>query len=199
MHVSRCILPLIIFSLVSAGNAYSQQEDSLVINYCYINSIPQNAHVYLNDTLIGQTPVRFSPGVIDTTGKSKIVIKLDGYYDYVLTVEKESLPLNKTIYLTAQAGKVTSLYNHLVMENEDTYFKSPRKILPIAVSAVIALGSGILSYYFKQQANNKYDEYQNTGDPSLLDKKRKYDIISGISLAVFQIGLAGLIYFLIME
>jgi hypothetical protein len=48
-------------------------------------------------------------------------------------------------------------------------------------------------------SNDKYDEYQNTGDASLLDKKRKYDIISGISLAVFQIGLAGLVYFLIIE
>jgi len=199
MRISRYILALIIFSLVNAETAYSQQADSLVINYCYINTIPQNANVYLNDTLIGQTPVRFSPGVVDTTGKSKITIKLEGYYDYVMTVEKESLPLNKTIYLVAQAGKVTSSYNHLVLENEDTFFKTPRKIFPITVSAVIASGSGILSYYFKQQANNKYDDYQNSGDPSLLDKKRTYDIISGISLAVFQIGLAGLIYFLLIE
>jgi hypothetical protein len=61
MRISRYILALIIFSLVNAETAYSQQADSLVINYCYINTIPQNANVYLNDTLIGQTPVRFSP------------------------------------------------------------------------------------------------------------------------------------------
>lgn len=83
--------------------------------------------------------------------------------------------------------------------NKETYFKTPRKFLPIAVSSFLTAGSGIMSFYFKQLANDKYDEYQLTGDASLLDKKRKYDIISGISLVVFQVALAGLIYFLIIE
>jgi hypothetical protein len=109
------------------------------------------------------------------------------------------MPINRTVLLVAKTGDLTALEKRQVLANTETYFKTPRKVFPVILSAVITGGSGFLSYYFKQLSNDKYDEYQNTGDASLLDKKRKYDIISGISLAVFQIGLAGLVYFLIIE
>ena len=179
--------------------SYSQPDDSLVIDYSYINSLPQSARVYLNDTLIGETPVRFFPSIVDTSGKNEIKIKKDGYYDFILTFDKTTLPINKTIYLTGKAGNLVSTQEKRGLANRETYFKTPRKIFPIAVSSILTAGSGIMSFYFKQLANDKYDEYQLTGDASLLDKKRKYDIISGISLAVFQIGIAGLIYFLIID
>jgi len=153
----------------------------------------------LNDTLIGETPVRFFPSIIDTSGMNEIKIRKDGYYDFVFSLDKTSFPINKTIYLTEKAGNLVSIQEKRGLANRETYFKTPRKILPIAVSSILTAGSGIMSFYFKQLANDKYDEYQLTADASLLYKKRKYDIISGISLAVFQIGIAGLIYFLIIE
>ena len=52
-----------------------------------------------------------------------------------------------------------------------------------------------MAYYFKSLAVQKKDDYDMTGDPGILDKKKKYDIIGGVSLAVFQAGLFSLIYF----
>jgi hypothetical protein len=53
-------------------------------------------------------------------------------------------------------------------------------------------------YILTTLANDNYDEYLKTGDRSKLDKTKRYDLFSGISLAAFQAGLAGLIYFLLI-
>ena len=201
MHkqVLRYISISILLFFTCTFSAYSQKNNSLVIDYCYINSIPQNAGVYLNNTLVGETPVRFYPTLLDSTKENSIIIKLTGYYDYSLTLEKGGIPINKSIYLVAKPGNLTAIVNRQVLENTENYFRTPRKVIPIVVSAALTGASGFLSYYFKQLSNDRYDEYQNTGDASLLDKKRKYDIISGVSLAVFQIAIAGLVYFLFID
>jgi hypothetical protein len=197
LNIKSILTVLILFS-ITTGFLYSQSEDSLVIDYCYINSNPQNASVYLNDSLIGNTPLRFLPSIIDTSKIARFKISLEGYYDYILIFEKSSqvVYINKSINLIPRS---TYSRKDIVQENEELYFRTPRKIIPITICGVITAGSGMLSYYFKQLANDRYNDYLNTGDVSFLDKKHKYDIISGVSLIVFQAGLAGLIYFLLIE
>jgi len=87
----------------------------------------------------------------------------------------------------------------LVTENKNSMFKKPRKVLPIAVFSAASIGSAASAYYFKKLANDKYDDYLRNGEQDLLDKTKRYDLISGISLAVFQLGLIGVIYFLFIE
>jgi hypothetical protein len=180
---------------------YSQNNDSLIIHYCYIDSYPQNASVYLNDSLIGCTPIRFFPSIIDTSKIVQFKISLEGYYDYILNFEKgsQALKINKTISLIPKSERSAYVNKDIAQKNEESYFKTPRKIIPITVCGVITAGSGVLSYYFKQLANDRYDDYLNTGDASYLDKKHKYDVISGVSLVLFQAGLAGVIYFLLIK
>lgn len=188
---------IIIFLSLFVLSIQAQTRDSLTINYNYINSFPQNAAVYLNDSLAGYTPYRFLLEAKDSSASYRIVIKLKGYFDYSYTFKAGDMPVNQTFFLIP-AGKSSKLSNP-VMENQNSYFKTPRKVIPITISALLTAVSGISAYYFKDQANNKYDDYLNYGDPALLDKTRKYDVISGISLVLFQVGLAGLIYFLLME
>lgn len=164
------------------------QTDSLKVNYSYINSIPQNAEVYLNDVLIGMTPVHH---VIDSNiADKKITIKLKGYADYIYTTDVNVI--NETFKLIPLKS---SNVPNIVYKNGTVVFPKKLQLAPIIISSVVTATSAVLAYYFKSLAIDKNDEFIATGDPSLLDKKKKYDLIGGISLAVFQLGFGALLYF----
>ena len=198
MQKNKIISVLIFLVSFSAAELYAQQRDSLTIDYNYINSVPQNAKVYLNDSLSGETPFRFVNRDMDTSKGLVITIKLEGYIDYSFNVTEADLPLNKIVNLVP-VNKLTIRENKQVEVNDNNYFKSPRKVVPIVVSSVITAGSGVLSYYFKKLANDRYDEYLATGDQKKFDQTKKYDLYSGLFLAAFQIGFAALIYFLLID
>ena len=193
-HISAIIILL----LITAWGTYAQSKDSLTIDYSYINTIPQNAGVFLNDSLAGETPFRFINYAFDSSKGLEITIKLEGYIDYSFNVTEADLPLNKIVNLVP-VNKLTIRENKQVEVNDNNYFKSPRKVVPIVVSSVITAGSGVLSYYFKKLANDRYDEYLATGDQKKFDQTKKYDLYSGLFLAAFQIGFAALIYFLLID
>ena len=172
----------------------SQQTDSLKIDYNYINSIPQNADLFLNDIYIGQTPMHF---IWDAKREGrKITIKMNGYADFVYTPSTDNFIVNKTFKLIPDN---INFANEIVFKDKSSSFNKPIKIVPMAIITVITAGSAIMAYFFKSLAIDKKEEYELTGDPALLDKKKKYDLIGGISLAVLQIGLGTLIYFHFIE
>ena len=167
---------------------YGQQADTFKINYSYINSIPQNAEVYLNDVLIGITPVHY---IIDSNiAEKKISINLKGYADYVYTTDVNII--NETFKLVPLKTGITS---DIVHKNGTVAFPKKLKLVPIILSSAVTLVSAVLAYYYKSLAIDKNDEFTATGNPALLDKKKKYDMIGGISLAVFQVGFSALLYF----
>ncbi len=192
----------ILFLLLSGNafciNLYAQSGDSLKIDYNFINSVPQNAEVYLNDKLQGETPFRFTKESVDTLNSVNITLKLKDYIDYSFTLNTSDMPVNKTINLVPK-NKLSLKEENNVEENSVDYFKTPRKIVPIVVTSVVSAGSGVLSYYFKKLADDNYDEYLATGNRDKFDKTKKYDIYSGIFLAAFQVGFAALIYFLLLD
>ena len=178
-------------------NTFAQGNDSLVIDYNLINSIPQDASVFINGEFAGKTPFRFTSDIIDSVNASEFKIKLDGYVDFVLKIDRTLLPVNKTVTLVSRS--LSTIKEEIVFENKGSYFKTPRKVVPIVLSGLVTAGSAALTYYFKSLANDTYDEYLESGDRSKLDKTKRYDLFSGVSLVVFQAGLAGLIYFLLID
>jgi hypothetical protein len=135
--------------------------------------------------------------MIDTSKPLLIKIKLEGYMDFVMKIDPSALPLNKTIALVSRS--LSTIKEEIVIESKSSYFKTPRRIVPIILSGLVTAGSASLSYYFKSLANDTYDEYLQTGDKIQLDKTKRYDLYSAIGLVAFQAGLAGLIYFLLIE
>ncbi len=172
---------------------FAQSGDSLKIDYNYINSIPQNAEVYINSELTGNTPLHFKWN--DLLFPKQVKIKLKGYADHTESVG-EFVIINKTVNLVLLNGTINP---NLVKEDKATYFDKPRKIVPIVISSLLTAGAGISAYYFKSLAIENRDFYEDFGDQSALDRKKKYDLISGISLAVFQVGLGVLVYFLLID
>lgn len=184
------LLAVILILLSGLRYSAAQDNDSLVIRYNYINTIPQNANIYLNGNLIGQSPLYF---VIDSAVVNReFLISLDGYADYEYTPDETDELINKTFTLISLKGYVKK---DIVLKDKSFAFEKPFKIVPVIISSAVTVSSAIVAYYFKSLAIQKGDDFELTGDPALLDKKKKYDVISGISLAVFQAGLFSLIYF----
>lgn len=174
------------------AQAVFSQSDSLILKYRIINSVPQNANVYLNDELVGNTPYRMSE--TNTVFPMNVKLKMKSYVDYTFILNQEDI--NKTVSLVPITPGVKQ---KLVTENKSIFFEKKRKVIPLVLSSIVTGGGAILSYYFKKLANDNYDEYLSNGDQSKLDKTRKYDVLSAISLGVFQAGFAGLIYYLLID
>jgi hypothetical protein len=183
----------VLFILIGSQVLYAQLNDSLRIDYNYINTIPQNAEVYINDEYIGSTPKFFTWQ--DSVFPKQLKIKFEGYADYTETVYDASM-MNKSYTLIPLTG---SRKINLVKEDKATYFNKPRKVVPIVISSLITAGAGAMAYYFKSLAIENRDHYDEFGDTESLDRKKKYDVISGVSLAAFQLGLGALVYFLFID
>ena len=181
---------------IKLHTAFAQQYDSLQIKYNYINSMPQNAEVYLNDKLIGSTPARFLNDIVDSVKQNKIDIKLKNYFDYSFTFGLSDLPIYKNVKLLPVSKDIS---NNVVQKNYSDFFKRHRDVVPIVLSGTAALGSAITSFYFKRLANDNYDTYLNNGDRATLDRTRKYDIYSGVALAVMQVAFVSFIYLFLIK
>lgn len=175
----------------TAVNSYAQENDSLVIPYTIINSTPQNAEVYINGEQKGETPFRI---ISKDSSELQIVLKLKGYLDYSFKLSGSGFPQKKEVALISKSGAIKNFSS--VNENGIDYFHKPRKWGFVALGAVITAASGIAAYYFKSLSIENNDDFYITGNPDDLTKKKKYDLISGISVGVLQLGLATMLYFL---
>jgi hypothetical protein len=76
--------------------------------------------------------------------------------------------------------------------------KATRKTTGLFIGAGLMLVTGAASIYFKQQANDSYDRYLQTGDPTVFsgyyDEANKYDNLFRISFIGFQASLIFTLY-----
>ena len=145
---------------------------------------PFNAMVYKNDSLIGKTPL----SIDDLRRGAKIKFKLDGYRDStIINSSQEFLPKVFLQRLQIPDGKRGSVF--LDSDGSD-------KLLPVYITGGTAIISGITAAYCKIQADKFYKEYQITKNKQSLDRVKRLDAVSGISLAVSQVSIAILSYLL---
>ena len=141
-----------------------------------LNSNPGNAAVFSNDSLLGYTPLSIPLGL------KSMVLKKSGY---------ESKQIN---YSALNPLKPVEL--NFTGEYEDgTFFN--KTLFKILLGSMIALGA--TTAYFKLQADNYFDDYQFSGDQSLLDKTHKYDLISGVTFVALQINFGLIVYYFLVD
>jgi hypothetical protein len=179
--------------LMLFSTALMAQQDSSNTNYNLIDSYPQNANVYINDVFFGNTPLYFTWS--DSLFPKRINLKYESFTDVNEVIEDYSI-ISRNYRLT---GDFRSLNKNSISENKEPYFDKKRKIFPITLSALITAGSGFAAYYFKSLADDNSKDYDIYGDPASLDRKDKYNLIGGISIAVLQVGFGALIYFLFID
>jgi len=157
----------------------------------FINSIPYGAHLKTDYEHIGITPL-YVP-FESNSGASFQIIK-EGYEPYHFVLDKPQpiiAKLKRKEGYTEQEKKKPSFFGLMPKK----HVKSKFTLLALTVA------THWTSFYLKNLADQKYDDYLRTADPQLMnkywDETRKYDRLSEISLGVSYVALTGLIYMVI--
>lgn len=145
-----------------------------------INSIPFSANILIGDSIIGTTPSIFK--MKDLLGKRLKIVK-KGYSEAEIIVDGKTQRIE--VNLNPKNGAETELR----METRNKL----NTVLPIAG---ISLTSGIISIYFKAQADKLYSEYLQSGDPEKLKTVKTYDKVAGVTLVIFELTAILAIYIL---
>jgi hypothetical protein len=183
----------ILLLALSVKNSSAQNKDSIPERYYYfLNSTPFNAEVYYKDSLLGLTPVRFSS---HEKLNGKIILKKSGYENAEFDLADYNFETGKEIFLKSLLVQE----DNIVQKNKRTTFVKKRNLAGIIATSLLSVTGGALAYNYKEKANDFYSQYVNYGSTSNLDKSKRYDIYYGLSLAVMQVSLAGLIYYLFLE
>jgi hypothetical protein len=191
--LNRLLILSGVLILISYCPVKAQTGDSSSYRYYYfINSNPFNAEAFFKDSLLGLTPVRFT-----TSEKlsGKILLKKKGYKEE--TVNLDDYNFDKGIEVLLKP--VIADEEKIVLKNYGTSFVKKRSLTGILTSGIIALATGTIAYNTKEKANDLYNTYIYTRNQDDLNKVNRYDLYSGISLALMQVSVAALIYFLFLQ
>ncbi len=143
----------------------------------FLDSNPQDAAVFHNDSLIGYTPILIK------NDYEELIIKKQGYFNYELNIDDYKNKIFVNLISLGQTSEQQKFFN-------TTLFK-------VLSGTAIALGA--VTAYYKLKADDKFDEYKRSRNKQLLDETNRYDTISGITFAAMQINLGFLLYRLLSE
>jgi len=167
-----------------------QPSSSKALTYVFtkkllIISKPSSANVFLEDSLIGATPLVVSNQIPGLT------LRREGFEDAPADITE------------ARRGIVSiDLKKVWRNEGEQSIFSDARRErspLRLYITGATTILAGAASAYFKVKADNSFRDYARTGDPSRLSEVDRLDTSAGIALAVTQISLGLFTYFILTE
>ena len=142
----------------------------------YLDTAPQNASVFIEDSLIGYTPLFIS------SRADHMELRKNGYLEKKLDM-KSSLNYRKIDL------------KFIGVPQSKSFFRT--EIFKYLLGGIVVLGGA--TAYFKLKADNRFSEYQATGLQYKLDETRKYDLISGIAMGALEINFGILIYYFLSD
>jgi hypothetical protein len=172
----------VVETLQVASGERIEKHISLPVNF-HITSEPYSAKVILNDSVVGTTPCFFSLQNLP----QMVMLKKSGFSDEVVLLTETTNRIN--VVLSPSSGQAENI-SYIVQE-------STRNDLPIYFTAAATITSGVAAVYFKVKADNTYADYRQTGNGALIQQVKNYDTVSGISLAISEVGLGFLTYLLL--
>lgn len=160
-------------SIVDCGQEIS-------INYQFTESKilktePSNVSVYYNENILGYTPLKLQ------NNYPKLKLIKSGYEELIINNNE----------ITESAIKL----NLIEIKDEKLFYE--KNLFGILIGTALLLGG--TSAYYKIKADDKFEEYKITGNSSVLQLTRDYDLISGITLGALQINFGLLIYFFLVD
>lgn len=140
----------------------------------YLRTLPPDAYVYWNDSLIGNTPL-------------------------LINREEGSFKISKEGYQELEVP-YKEIQSTIVLERGTTppgtrFYQKP--LFKYLIGSLLVFG-GVTAYY-KLKADDKFEEYEISGNEQLLKETRRYDLISGISFGALQVNLGFLLYYFMTE
>jgi len=141
-----------------------------------LRTIPNDVYVFSNDILIGHTPYKL-PASLTELRLSKP--------DY-----------SSTTFLLNEANLSQPIKLNFVGEPKRKSFADTYWLEALIGSALVF---GVTAAYFKLEADNMYEDYLITRDPSELEKIDQYDAYSGVALGLLQINFGIIIFKLLTD
>ncbi|UCH65092.1 MAG: hypothetical protein JSW63_10855 [Ignavibacterium sp.] len=137
---------------------------------------PQDVQVFSSDSLLGYTPLYIPAGLGD------IRLEKAGYETTM--VDYNDFENDKPVRLNF-TGEVDS----------GPFFN--KTLFKVLVGTMLALGAA--TAYFKLEADDKFAEYQITGENELLLETKRLDEISATTFVALQINFGLIIFFFLMD
>ena len=188
-HVLTCVRPdgrsWLVPAVVETLSAAAGEHLKRLVNFpnvYHLTSDPYGADVYLNDSLIGQTPLLFSTH----SERGIVMLRKEGFENVEFPLTTEGGMLHSTLVSTS------GLTPSALVDGQQV-----KSMTPVYLSSGAAIIGGTLAAYFKIKADGYYNDYRNTGDEAALDRVRRFDTISGVALVTSEISLLMLSYFLL--
>ncbi|HEV8537824.1 MAG TPA: PEGA domain-containing protein [Bacteroidota bacterium] len=175
------LLPAIVETLVVAPSDHIVRTATFPTVY-HIISNPYGAEVYYNDSVIGQTPLIFAA----VTERGVVTLRHGGYDDQILPLPDGGGLLHAT--LPSRIGEAPSP----LLNGEEV-----KSLTPVYLATGTAIFSGALAAYFKIKADGYYNDYKKSGDTGALDRVRRLDTLSGVTLLTSEVSLFVLSYLLL--
>lgn len=141
-----------------------------------LNTEPQDAYVFNNDSLIGHTPLLIPMEL------NNIRLEKNGYESKIINYS--DFGINKPIKL------------NFTGEYDDGNFFD-KTLFKVLLGTMVALGA--TTAYLKLKADDKFAEYKLTGDPALLEQTNKLDTLSAITFVALQINFGTIIYLFLVD
>ena len=137
---------------------------------------PEDVYVYEENKLLGNTPLLISRNI------ETINLKKEDYKPRTLKLSDFSGTSPVKLDFTGEL-KTKSF-------TETPYF---------GILIGTAVGLGAIAAYYKIQADQSYDKYEETKQQKYLDDTKHFDNVSGIAFGALQINFGALIYFLLSD
>lgn len=151
--------------------------------YYRVESIPYDASVFLEtgDALrrIGSTPLLYTS---EAPLAKQLIIERPGYV--MVRIEPGSEVWNRHVISLSPT-------DDLDPTAAQVQWKPPKKHRAWIDYAAIgtALAAGAVAVHYKFKADDLYDEYEQSGEPSLRPRIHHFDVRSGVALGVMQLGI----------
>jgi hypothetical protein len=142
----------------------------------YLDTKPQDASIYIYDSLMANTPNFVSVNQFHT-----VSLRKNGFSK---SIHSSELSDYNTIPLEIPIPERNEVFS------ESDWFK-------ILVGSATILGAA--TAYFKIKADNRYDEYLSSRDQKKLDEVNRFDLYGGIAFGLLQVNFGYLIYKFLIE
>ena len=154
-----------------------------------LDSRPQGATLIEQGRSVGTTPLYYQVG----THSPSLLLAVPGF-DTMTVSRAALLNLAGPVELRPVVGTPPPVQTPAIDASKERLHD-----WPAFVAASVMIASGVLSAYFKVQANHNFDSYSNTGNNALLSKTHTQDRISGTALVVTEVSFAVLSYLLLSD
>lgn len=158
----------------------------------YINSVPFGAKILLKSDTLGTTPAFIA--LPDST-KGFLVLRKKGFLDYIIKLQNKETNFFDIPLQLNQSSEEERIQFSIKMKHK----QRRRKFLTYSMLGLSAL-SGLSTIYLRQEADERYEKYLNSGHPTEMDKlydqTRQLDQFAAITYGVFQVSFVTSFYFL---